>query len=70
MPSAGLLAIVFAAAYFGSDWNWGVLRNVIARGEGRERYLLAKFIALAITLFIGMLICSSRRASCSPTCRA
>lgn len=52
----GLIAIVFAAAYVGSDWNWGVLRNVVARGEGRERYLMAKFIALAITLAIATLI--------------
>lgn len=52
----GLIAIVFAAAYVGSDWNWGVLRNVVARGESRERYLLAKFIALAIVLAIGLLI--------------
>jgi ABC-type transport system involved in multi-copper enzyme maturation permease subunit len=52
----GLIAVVFAAAYVGADWNWGVLRNVVARGEGRERYLLAKFAALAISLAIGMLI--------------
>ncbi len=31
----GLLAIVYAAAIVGADWNWGVLRNVIARGESR-----------------------------------
>lgn len=52
----GLIAIVFAAAYVGADWNWGVLRNVVARGEGRERYLLAKFAALTITLAIAMLL--------------
>lgn len=52
----GLIAIVFAASYVGADWNWGVLRNVVARGEGRERYLLAKFIAMTITLAIGTLI--------------
>lgn len=52
----GLIAIVFAAAYVGADWNWGVLRNVIARGEGRERYLLAKFLAMGVALAIAMLI--------------
>lgn len=51
-----LIAIVFAAAYVGADWNWGVLRTIVARGEGRERYLMAKFIALAITLAIALLI--------------
>jgi hypothetical protein len=49
----GVLAIVFAAAFTGADWNWGVLRNVIARGESRARYLLAKAAGIAIVLSIG-----------------
>jgi ABC-type transport system involved in multi-copper enzyme maturation permease subunit len=52
----GLLAIVYSAAFVGADWNWGVLRNVIARGESRANYLLAKAAALAIVLGIAMLI--------------
>jgi ABC-type transport system involved in multi-copper enzyme maturation permease subunit len=52
----GVLGIVYAAAFMGADWNWGVVRNVIARGEGRARYLLAKATALAILLGIGTLI--------------
>jgi ABC-type transport system involved in multi-copper enzyme maturation permease subunit len=52
----GLLATVYVAALVGSDWNWGVLRNVVARGESRANYLLAKAIGLAIMLGIGMLI--------------
>jgi ABC-type transport system involved in multi-copper enzyme maturation permease subunit len=52
----GLLAIVFTAAIVGADWNWGVLRTVIARGESRANYLLAKAAALAITLFIAMVL--------------
>jgi hypothetical protein len=52
----GVLAIVYAAAFTGADWNWGVVRNVIARGEGRARYLVAKAAALAILLAIGTLI--------------
>lgn len=52
----GLLAIVYSAAFVGADWNWGVLRNVIARGEGRATYLLAKAAALAIVLALAMLI--------------
>ena len=49
----GLLAIVFAAAFVGADWNWGVLRNVVARGESRSRYLLGKAAGIAIVLAIG-----------------
>src|SRR3954471_1962911 len=52
----GLIAIVFAAAYVGADWNWGVLRNVAARGESRERYLIAKFVALTIVLGLALLV--------------
>jgi ABC-2 type transport system permease protein len=52
----GLIAMVFAAAFVGADWNWGVLRNIVARGESRERYLLAKAAALAIVLAIALLI--------------
>jgi hypothetical protein len=46
----GLLGLVYAAAMAGADWNWGVLRNVIARGESRPRYLLSKAAALALLL--------------------
>ena len=52
----GLLAMVYAAAFVGADWNWGVLRNVIARGESRANYLLAKAAALAIVFFIAMIL--------------
>ena len=52
----GLLAIVYAAAIVGADWSWGVLRNIIARGESRARYLLGKAVAIAIVLGVGVLI--------------
>src|SRR6188472_3009228 len=52
----GLLAIVYAAAIVGADWSWGVLRNIIARGESRARYLLAKAVGIAIVLAVGVLI--------------
>jgi ABC-type transport system involved in multi-copper enzyme maturation permease subunit len=52
----GLLALVYAAALVGADWNWGVIRQVIARGESRTNYLLAKAAALAILLGIALVI--------------
>jgi ABC-type transport system involved in multi-copper enzyme maturation permease subunit len=52
----GLLALIYAAAFIGADWNWGVIRNVVARGESRVAYLLAKAAALAILLGIALLI--------------
>ena len=51
-----LLAVSYAAAVGGADWNWGVLRVIVARGEGRSRYVLAKFIGVAIACAIGVVI--------------
>ena len=52
----GLLALVYAAAIVGADWNWGVLRNVISRGESRTAYLLAKAAGLAILFAIALVV--------------
>lgn len=52
----GLLVVVYAAAFVGADWNWGVVRNVIARGESRVNYLLGKAAALAILIAIAELV--------------
>src|SRR4051794_4219552 len=52
----GLLAVVYAAAYVGADWNWGVVRNVVARGESRTNYILAKAAALAIVLALALVL--------------
>jgi len=52
----GLLALVYAAALIGADWNWGVIRQVIARGESRTNYLLAKAAALAIMLALALVV--------------
>jgi hypothetical protein len=58
-PFGGLgsmVAVAYAAAIAGADWNWGVLRNVIARGESRVGYVLAKAAAVTIVLAIGVAI--------------
>ena len=51
-----LLALAYSAAIGGSDWSWGIMRVVIARGEGRGRYVVAKAIGLAIVLFVGTMV--------------
>ena len=51
-----LLAVSYAAAIAGADWNWGVFRVVVARGESRTRYILVKALAVAIALAIGMVV--------------
>jgi ABC-type transport system involved in multi-copper enzyme maturation permease subunit len=52
----GLLAVVYAAAFVGADWNWGVVRNVVARGESRSNYLLAKAATLALLLALAAVL--------------
>jgi hypothetical protein len=51
-----LLALAYSAAIGGADWSWGIMRVVIARGEGRGRYVIAKAIGLAIVLFVGTMV--------------
>lgn len=51
-----LLAVAYAAAIGGADWTWGVLRVVVARGEGRSRYVIAKAVGIAIVVILGVLI--------------
>lgn len=51
-----LLGVAYTAAIAGADWNWGVFRVAIARGESRSRYVLMKFAAIAFVLLIGVVI--------------
>ncbi len=51
-----LLAVAYAAAIAGADWDWGVFRVVVARGESRARYVIVKFIGVALFLVLGILI--------------
>jgi ABC-type transport system involved in multi-copper enzyme maturation permease subunit len=52
----GLLAVIYGAAIAGSEWSWGTLKVAVARGEGRSRYMLLSFAAIAIIAGIGLLI--------------
>jgi ABC-type transport system involved in multi-copper enzyme maturation permease subunit len=51
-----LLAVIYAGGIVGGDYSWGVLRNTIARGESRERYMLAKAAAIGLLVIIGAAI--------------
>ncbi len=51
----GLLAVTYGAAVSGAEWSWGTIRVVIARGEGRTRYIVVQFAALAIALAVMVL---------------
>lgn len=48
----GLFAVIYGAAVAGSEWTWGTLKNAVARGESRSRYMVLSFVA--VTAFLGM----------------
>src|SRR5579862_123507 len=50
----GLFAVIYGAAIAGSEWSWGTLKNAVARGESRSRYMLLSFAAIAVMIAIGL----------------
>ncbi len=50
----GLFAVTYGAAVAGSEWSWGTLKAVVARGESRSRYILLTFSAVAAYLVAGI----------------
>jgi hypothetical protein len=52
----GLTLAIYAGLIVGSEWSWGTLRLAIARGEGRARYLMATFTAIAVLALVGLLV--------------
>jgi ABC-type transport system involved in multi-copper enzyme maturation permease subunit len=51
----GLFAVIYGAAIAGSEWTWGTLKNAVARGESRSRYMLWSFASIAFVVAIGLL---------------
>jgi hypothetical protein len=52
----GLVAVIYGAAIAGSEWTWGTLKNAVARGESRTRYMLGTFAAIAVMVAVGLAI--------------
>jgi len=52
----GLFAVIYGAAIAGSEWSWGTLKNAIARGESRSRYVVGTFAAIAVMVAVGLAI--------------
>ena len=52
----GLVAVIYGAAVAGSEWSWGTLKNAVARGESRARYMLGTFAAIALMVAIGLAV--------------
>jgi ABC-type transport system involved in multi-copper enzyme maturation permease subunit len=51
----GMFGVIYGAAIAGSEWSWGTLKAVVARGESRSRYVLSTFAAVAVIVAVGFL---------------
>ncbi len=52
----GLFAVIFGAAIAGSEWTWGTLKNAVARGQSRSRYVLLTFASVAAAIAVGLVV--------------
>jgi ABC-2 type transport system permease protein len=52
----GLVAVIYGAAVAGSEWTWGTLKNAVARGESRTRYMLGMFAAIVVMIAVGLAV--------------
>lgn len=52
----GLVAVLYAGAIAGSEWGWGTLKSVVARGESRSRYLLGTYAGIGVLLGAGLAV--------------
>jgi len=50
----GLFSVIYGAAIAGSEWSWGTLKNAVARGESRSRYMLLTFAAISVMVAVGL----------------
>lgn len=52
----GLFALIYGAAIAGSEWSWGTLKAVVARGESRVLYATATFAGIAVVAVLGVVV--------------
>jgi ABC-2 type transport system permease protein len=51
-----VLAVILSASSIGNEYNWRTIRIALISGEGRLKFLGAKFVSFVILIVIGMLI--------------
>jgi len=57
IPTLGIILVaILAASVVGNEYGWGTLRQILARGTSRHRYLTSKLLSIAIIVFIGVII--------------
>ena len=55
MSIAGILLLILTASVFGTEYKWGTIRQTLARGTPRNKYLGSKFLTLSI-IALGFII--------------
>ena len=57
VPGLGIILVaILAASMIGTEYGWGTLRQVLARGTSRNQYLTAKLLTIAVVVSGGVLI--------------
>lgn len=49
-----LFAVIYGAAIAGSEWSWGTLKNAVARGESRTRYIGGQYASVLVMVMAGL----------------
>jgi ABC-type transport system involved in multi-copper enzyme maturation permease subunit len=55
MSIASILLLILTASVFGTEYKWGTIRQTLARGTSRNKYLGSKFLTLLI-IALGFII--------------
>lgn len=57
IPGLGIILVaILAASSIGTEYGWGTLRQTLARGTSRPRYLTSKLLSIGTFSLIGILI--------------
>ena len=51
-----LLIIILAAQVVGTEYTWGTLRQTLIKGVNRRKFLITKFLSLALVIIAGVAI--------------
>ncbi len=64
---AGALALVLGALMFGSEYGWGTVKTMLTQRAGRATVLFGQLAALAVAVFVGLLVMFGLGAIASAT---
>ena len=56
MGFGAILVIILAAQVVGTEYSWGTLRQTLIKGVSRPKFLITKFLSLALAILAGVVI--------------